>query len=96
MQDPLDMNWHVVLKMKVRDVYDMYSKDFSRGPMLPQVELYAQQQLDDNIHMRDEEVGWIRDGVDALIVDKNVVDDDSPSDDDVDMEVVNDDDDVDN
>ncbi|KAK9190604.1 hypothetical protein WN943_019211 [Citrus x changshan-huyou] len=95
-QDPLDMNWHVVLKMKVRDVYDMYSKDFSRGPMLPQVELYAQQQLDDNIHMRDEEVGWIRDGVDALIVDKNVVDDDSPSDDDVDMEVVNDDDDVDN
>ena len=92
-QDPLDMNWHVVLKMTVRDVYDMYLKDFSCGPILPQVELYAQQQLDDNIHMRDEEVGWIRDGVDALIVDKNVVDDDSPSDDDVDMEVVDDDDD---
>lgn len=59
------------------------------GPMLPQVELYAQQQLNDNIHMRDEEVGWIRDRVDALIVDKNVVDDD------VDMEIVDDDDDVD-
>ena len=62
--------------------------------MLPQVELYAQQQLNDNIHMRDEEVGWIRDEVNALIVDKNVVDDDSPSDDDVDMEIVDDDDDV--
>lgn len=45
--------------------------------VLPQVELYAQQQLDDNIHMRNEEVGWVRDGVDALIVDKNVVDDDN-------------------
>lgn len=57
--------------------------------MLPQVELYAQQQLNDNIHMCDEEVGWIRNRVDALIVDKNVDDDD------VDMEIVDDDDDVD-
>lgn len=52
LQDPLDMNWHVVLKMKIRDVYDMYLKDSPCSTMLPRVELYAQQQLDDNIHMR--------------------------------------------
>ncbi|XP_040364563.1 uncharacterized protein LOC121050060 [Rosa chinensis] len=69
-QDPSDPNWHVVLHMTVRDLFDMYSKDSSRRPtVVPQVELYARQQLDETIYQNDEEVNWVREGVDGTEVD---------------------------
>ena len=43
-QDPLDLNWHVFLKMTIRDFFDVYAKDSSHiQTVVPQVELYSQQ-----------------------------------------------------
>ncbi|CAB4316877.1 unnamed protein product [Prunus armeniaca] len=59
--------------MTVRDLFDMYSKDSYHSPaMVPQVELYAPQQLDEIIYLNDEDVGWVREGVDGMTVDMNV------------------------
>ena len=47
-----DPNWHVVLKMTVRDFFNMYSKDSSAIPkIVPRVELHPHQQLDDTIYI---------------------------------------------
>lgn len=36
-QDPVDLDWHVVMKMTIRELYDKYSY----SPLImPQVELY--------------------------------------------------------
>ena len=79
-----DPNWHVVLKMIVKDFFDMYSKYFSSIPkIVPQVELYLHQQLDDTIYMNDKDVNWVRERVDGTTVDTNILDDD------VDMEECN-------
>ena len=76
-QDPLEPDRYVVLKITVRDVFDMYSKDSSYTIItVPQVELYAQQQLDENAYLRDEDVDWVRQGVDGITVDANCNDDD--------------------
>lgn len=76
-QDPIDPNWHVVLKMTVRDFFDMYSKDSSAIPkIVPQVELHPHQQLDDTIYMNDKDVNWVREWVDGTTVDTNILDDD--------------------
>ena len=51
-QDHIDPNWHVVLKMTVRDFFNMYSKDSSAIPkIVPRVELHPHQQLDDTIYI---------------------------------------------
>ncbi|TXG61774.1 hypothetical protein EZV62_013137 [Acer yangbiense] len=77
-QDPLEHDWFVVLKVTVRDLFDMYSRDSSYTlTTVPQVELYAQQQLEENVYLRDEDVGWVRQGVDGIIVDANCNDGDA-------------------
>ncbi|KAF5931753.1 hypothetical protein HYC85_027924 [Camellia sinensis] len=50
--DPLQPDWQVVVKMSQRGLFDMSSTD-------PQIEPYMSQQLEENIMLRDEEVGWI-------------------------------------
>ena len=65
--------------MTVRDLFDMRSKDSSHTPtIVPQVELYAPQQLDETVFMNDEDVGWVREGVDGATVDTNVEEVDDP------------------
>ncbi|CAN6676733.1 unnamed protein product [Malus baccata var. baccata] len=78
-QDPIDSDWHVVVNVTVRDLFDMRSKDSSHTPtIVPQVELYAPQQLDETVFMNDEDVGWVREGVDGATVDTNVEEVDDP------------------
>lgn len=63
--------------MTTRDLFDMYAKDSSNiRTMVPQVELYSHQQLDKTIYQIDEEVPWVREGVDGTIVNANVDNDD--------------------
>ncbi|KAL7229704.1 hypothetical protein ACSBR2_008250 [Camellia fascicularis] len=51
--DSLEPNWQVMVKMSQRGLLDMYSTD-------PEIEPYMSQQLKENIMLRDEEVGWVR------------------------------------
>ena len=78
-QDHIDPNWHVVLKMTVRDFFDMYSKDSSAIPkIVPRVELHPHQQLDDTIYiwmikmLTGFEKGWMEKTVDTNILDDDV------------------------
>lgn len=74
MQDPLDSDWHVVLTMTVRDLFNMYLKDSSRTrTAVPQVELYASQQLDETIYLQDKDVNWVRQGVEGTVMETYVV-----------------------
>ncbi|KAK9130579.1 hypothetical protein Sjap_011066 [Stephania japonica] len=77
-QDPLSPDWHVVLKLTSRDLFDMYSADSTHVPiMVPQVELYAQQQLDETTYLHDDDFGWVREGVDGATVEANEVTNDN-------------------
>ena len=78
-QDPLALDWHVVVKTTSRDYFDMYSKDFSSNiQVLPQVEPYNSQQLDESINVRIDDVAWVREGVEGTIVDvTSVAEDDT-------------------
>ncbi|KAL7202515.1 hypothetical protein ACSBR1_034064 [Camellia fascicularis] len=51
--DLLQPDWQVAVKMSQRGIFDMSSTD-------PQIEPYMSQQLEENIMLRDEEVGWVR------------------------------------
>lgn len=75
-QDPSDPGWHVVLHMTVRDLFDMYSKDSRRPTIVPQVELYERQHFDETVYQNDEDVAWVREGVDGTEVDINEKDND--------------------
>ncbi|KAM1164329.1 hypothetical protein ACFX13_024504 [Malus domestica] len=78
-QDPIDSDQHVVVNVTVRGLFDMHSKDSSHTPtIVPHVELYAPQQLDETVFMNDEDVGWVREGVDGVTVDTNVEEVDDP------------------
>ena len=57
----------------------MRSNDSSYTPtIVPQVELYVAQQLDETVYMNDEDVGWVREGVDGATVDTHVEEVDDP------------------
>ncbi|KAF5932919.1 hypothetical protein HYC85_029090 [Camellia sinensis] len=60
--DPLQPDWQVVVKMSQRGLFDMSSTD-------PQIEPYMSQQLEENIMLRDEEVGWVREAAEGETVD---------------------------
>ena len=77
-QDPIEEDWHVVVKLTPRDLYDMYGKEFAEDPITcPQVETYSEQQLDDTTFTREEDVIWVRPDVNGTIVDADVGDDDA-------------------
>ncbi|KAL7164061.1 hypothetical protein ACSBR2_040050 [Camellia fascicularis] len=63
--DPLQPDWQVAVKMSQRDLFDMSSTD-------PQIEPYMSQQLEKNIMLRDEEVGWVREVVEGETVDVQI------------------------
>ena len=43
-QDPVQLEWYVVMKMVVRDFFDMYLKDSSKNiRSVPQVEPFSKQ-----------------------------------------------------
>ncbi|KAL7230850.1 hypothetical protein ACSBR2_009184 [Camellia fascicularis] len=63
--DPLQLDWQVVVKMSQRGLFDMSSTD-------PQIEPYMSQQLDENIMLRDEEVGWVREAAEGETVDVQI------------------------
>ncbi|KAK4422963.1 hypothetical protein Salat_1878900 [Sesamum alatum] len=62
--DPSEAGWHVVVTMTRRDNYDVYSTI--------EAEPHSRVQLDDNIPSRNEDVCWVREGVEGLFVDETV------------------------
>ncbi|KAK8928337.1 hypothetical protein KSP39_PZI017840 [Platanthera zijinensis] len=82
--DPLELDWEVVMQLTIRDSFDMYSKDSSHiSRLVPQVEPLSQQELDERVNARDDDVHWVRDGVDGILVDDVQVDVDNAIDDDI-------------
>ena len=56
--------------MIVRDLFDMYSKDSSNNiKSVPQAESFNEQHLDETIYTRDDDVHWVRKGVDGTTID---------------------------
>ncbi|KAA8538798.1 hypothetical protein F0562_025490 [Nyssa sinensis] len=86
-QDSLEKDWHIVVIMTPRDVFDVLAKEHM---IEPQVEPYNGQHLDDNIFTNDEDSAWVMRAVDGATIDVNIVEDD-----DVDTESTESDDDVD-
>ena len=72
-QDPVEHDWHVVVRMIIRDLFDMYPRDsFLDMTTIPQVEPFSSQQLSDAIFARDSDVTWVREGVNGSTIDINV------------------------
>lgn len=71
-QDPVDVDWHVVLKMNCRDCFDMVSHDNSLV-MVPQVQSFSIQQLDVNRMLVDDDSVWVKEGGEEVIVDSTIV-----------------------
>lgn len=67
-QDPVDQEWHVALKMNCRELFDLDSSDNS-VVLVPQVQSFCNQQLDTNRMLRDEESIWVREGGEEMIID---------------------------
>ena len=69
-QNPVELDWHVVVKATGRDYFDMYSKDCSSNiQAVPQMEPYSTQQLDETIVVHADDVTWVRHGVEGTTVD---------------------------
>lgn len=80
--NPIESGWSVVLKMTCRELFDMYSKDTSNNvKSVPQAESFKVQHLDETIYTHDDDVHWVREGIDGT-----TIDDMRPIDDDVEME----------
>ena len=82
--DPVKSEWTVLLKMTARDLFDIYSKNDSNNvKSVSQVEPFNEQHLDETIYTRDDDVHWVREGVDRTIVDDmRSIDDDVEMDED--------------
>ncbi|KAL0289226.1 UNVERIFIED_CONTAM: hypothetical protein Sradi_7077100 [Sesamum radiatum] len=63
--DPSEANWNVVVTMTRRDNYCLYSTI--------EVEPHSRVQLDDNIPSRNEDVCWVREGVEGSVVDETMM-----------------------
>ncbi|GAA0163741.1 hypothetical protein LIER_19535 [Lithospermum erythrorhizon] len=74
LDDPINLDWKVVISMSRRDHYDVYSVDVED-------EALNIQQLDDHIPARDEDVGWVRQDVDGVEVSDHERDDNMEEDD---------------
>ncbi|XP_058207722.1 uncharacterized protein LOC131320847 [Rhododendron vialii] len=76
-QDPIDEDWHVVVKMTPRDLYDMNGKKSTEDEITcPQAEPYSGQQLDDVTYTLDNDVNWVRTDVEGVTVDDDIDGDD--------------------
>ena len=72
-QDPMEPDWSVVVRMTVRDLFDMYPKDSSSNmTVVPQVEPFHNQEVDETIFIHDDEVPWVRQGINGTTVDPTV------------------------
>ena len=59
-QDPVEPDWHVVVKATSRDYFDMYSKDCSSNiQAVPQMEPYNTQQLDETLVVHADDVTYL-------------------------------------
>lgn len=66
-QDPLETDWHVVMKMTVRDNFDVYSTETSpNSTSVPQIVPFDTQEFDDN--QTYAESSWVREGVEGVEV----------------------------
>ncbi|KAA8515180.1 hypothetical protein F0562_018359 [Nyssa sinensis] len=85
-KDSLEKDWHIIVIMTPREVFDVLAKEHMTEP---QVEPYNGQHLDDNTFINDEDSAWVMHAVDGATIDVNIVEDDdvdTESDDDVDTE----------
>ncbi|KAK4426549.1 hypothetical protein Salat_1423500 [Sesamum alatum] len=62
--DPSEAGWHVVATMTRKYNYDVYSTI--------KAEPHSMVELDNNIHSRNEDVCWVREGVEGLFVDETM------------------------
>lgn len=60
--DPIEPEWEVVMKMSQRGLFDLRSRDHQAEP-------FVSQELEENIVVRDEQVGWVREGTEGETVD---------------------------
>ncbi|XP_042460734.1 uncharacterized protein LOC122044289 [Zingiber officinale] len=60
--DPIDSNWNVVMRMSLRDNFDIYSRFHDTDGYFPQP-------LDDRPIAREQDATWVRQGVEAIAVD---------------------------
>ncbi|KAL7239635.1 hypothetical protein ACSBR2_005517 [Camellia fascicularis] len=63
--DPLEPDWQVVVKISQTGLFDMNSTD-------PEIEPYMSQQLEENIMLHDEEVGWMREAAEGETLDMEI------------------------
>lgn len=69
-QDPIDEDWHVVVKMTPRDSYNMNERGSTEYEITcPQAEPYGGQQLDDALFTSEDDVNWVRTDVDGVTTD---------------------------
>ena len=58
-EDPLEPNWHVGVKMSQRDFFDMQSNEAQSKP-------YNRQEFDENVMLQGDDVGWVRQEVEGI------------------------------
>ena len=64
-QDPVEEDWNIVIKMKPRDLYDMCeSLTIDNDDVHPfEVEGYGEQELDEMTNTCNEDINWVREDV---------------------------------
>lgn len=70
-RDPMEKDWHIVVKTKPRDVFDILGQQCTtQDIMSDQIELWCEQNLDNTTFTHDDEACWVRQGVAGTIVDE--------------------------
>ena len=74
MQDPMEPDWRVVVvRMTVRDLFDIYPKDSSSNMrVVPQVEPFHSQEVDETVFLHGDEVPWVRQGINGTTVNQTI------------------------
>ena len=74
-QDLLDKDWHIVIKTKPRDFFDVFGQQLtSESTMNDETEAWTDQCLDDATLTTGDDVSWVRQGVIGSLVDKETRD----------------------
>ena len=70
-EDPIDPEWEVAIKMTSRDTFDMGEDENSDTIVaVPQTQPYSSQQLDERRSIHEGEDMWVRHGVEGTFVEK--------------------------
>jgi hypothetical protein len=68
-EDPVDPEWEVAIKMTSRDTFDMGEDGNSNTTVaVPQAQPYSSQQLDERRSIQEGEEMWVRHGIEGTII----------------------------